>query len=243
MMESRMMNCDQAASMAPKRVCKQVCKQPCKQAWMPIKQVALAGALGLLAAAGLSPDVARAQDSSGDGTLFGSVLKGLGIGGENNIEYRERPPLVVPPTRNLPPPQPAGAARNPNWPVDPKSADVQQKKGNQVRDLDRLPVPQRPAVPSVAVTTPANPSASGPDGTPAPPSEPGLFGKLFSSTDMPANAVIPVPTRKNLTDPPLDYESPSTAQPYGEAAPAAPAKATPESALQAGQPAARPGGL
>jgi hypothetical protein len=228
MMESRMMICDQGAPEAPKQ-----------HVWRLIKQVALAGAL-MLATAGLTPNVARAQDSGGDGTLFGSMLKGLGIGGENNIEYRERPPLVVPATRDLPPPQPAGAARNPNWPVDPKAADAQPRKGSQVRDLDRLPVPQRPAVPSVALTTPA----TGPDGTPAPPpSEPGFFGKLFSSTDVPANAVIPVPTRKVLTEPPLDYESPSTAQPYGGAAPAAPAKTTPESALQIGQPAPRPGGL
>jgi hypothetical protein len=233
MMGSRMMKCDQAAPGAPEQ-----------QVWTPFKAIALAGALGLLAAAGLSPDVARAQESSGDGTLFGSVLKGLGIGGENNIEYRERPPLVVPATRDLPPPQPAGTARNPNWPVDPKSADLQQRKGSQVRDLDRLPVPQRPATPNVAIATPTNPSATGPDGTPAPPpSEPGFFGKLFSGSDVPANAVISVPTRKALTQPPLGYESPSTSQPYGEAPPAAPAKTTPESALQAGQPAPRPGGL
>jgi len=237
MVKSRMMTCDQVAPVASKQVGKPVCKAIS----IPIKQLALAGALGLLAAASLPPDVARAQDTSGDGTLLGSMLKGLGIGGENNIEYRERPPLVVPPTRDLPPPQPAGAARNPNWPVDPKTADV-PRKGNQVRDLDRLPVPQRPAVPAVAVATPTNPS---PDGTPAPspPPEPGFFGKLFSSTDVPPNAIIPVPTRKNLTEPPLDYESPSTAQAYGGAAPAAPAKTTPESALQAGQPASRPGGM
>lgn len=231
MMESRTMRCDQVAPTAPKR-----------QVWVPIKQVALAGALGLLAAAGLSPDAARAQDTSGDGTLFGSMLKGLGIGGENNIEYRDRPPLVVPATRDLPPPQPAGTARNPNWPVDPKTGDV-PRKGNQVRDLDRLPVPQRPAVPSVAIAGPANPSASGPDQTPAPPpSEPGFFGKLFSSSDVPANAVIPVPTRKALTEPPLDYQSPSTTQPYA-AGTATPEKTTPESALQAGQTAPRPGGM
>jgi hypothetical protein len=233
MMKSRMMKCDQAAPGAPKQ-----------HVWMPIKQVALAGAL-VLAAAGVSPNVARAEDS-GDGTLFGSVLKGLGIGGENNIEYHERPPLVVPATRDLPPPQPGGAARNPNWPVDPKSADLQQRKGSQVRDLDRLAVPQRPAAPSFAVGTPANPAATGPDTTaaaPPPPTEPSLFRRMFGSTEMPANAVIPVPTRKALTEPPLDYESPSTSQPYGEAPPAAPAKVTPESALQAGQPAARPGGM
>jgi hypothetical protein len=222
MMQSHVMQADRAA--------------PIKQV---TRQIALAGALGLIALTSLSAGAARAQDTSGDGGLVGSMLKTLGIGGDNNIEYRERPPLVVPPTRDLPQPQPAGTARNPNWPVDPKSADVQQKKGNQVRDLDRLPVPQRPAAPSVAVASP-NPAAGG---TSAPPSEPGLFGKLFSGSDMPANAVIPVPTRKSLTEPPLDYEAPSAAQAYGGATPAAPPKTTPESALQAGQPAPRPGGL
>lgn len=224
---------------APKPVPSEIWTQPIKQL---AKRIALAGTLGLIALAGLSPGVVRAEDnSSGDGGLFGSMLKSLGIGGENNIEYRERPPLVVPPTRDLPPPQATGAARNPNWPVDPKAADV-QKKGSQVRDLDRLPVPQRPAVPSVAVS---NPTASGSDKTAAtPPSEPGFFGKLFSGSDMPAGgAIIPVPTRKSLTEPPLDYESPSTTQQYGVVTPAAPEKTTPESALQAGQPASRPGGL
>jgi hypothetical protein len=206
----------------------------------PIKQILWAGALGLIALASLPPGSARAQES-GDGGLFGSIVKGLGLGGENNIEYRERPPLVVPPGRDLPPPQAPGTARSPNWPVEPKSAEV-QKKGTQVRDLDRLPVPQRPAAPSIAVT---NPPAPGSAAAPAPPpSEPGLFGKLFSSTEMPAGgAVVPVPTRKTLTEPPLDYEAPSTGQPYGSATPAAPPKATPESALQAGQTAPRPGGL
>jgi hypothetical protein len=230
---------------APKPVPSEIWTQPIKQL---AKRIALAGALGLIALAGLSPGVVRAEDnSSGDGGLFGSMLKSLGIGGENNIEYRERPPLVVPPTRDLPPPQATGAARNPNWPVDPKTVDV-QKKGSQVRDLDRLPVPQRPAVPSVAVATPPNPSASGATTGGTTPSQPaassgGFFDKLFSSSDMPANAVIPVPTRKSLTEPPLDYESPSTTQQYGVVTPAAPEKTTPESALQAGQPAPRPGGL
>jgi hypothetical protein len=229
MTKSRMMKSDWAASAV---------------LWTkPIKQIVWAGALGLIALASLPPGGARAQDSSGDGTLFGSVLKSLGLGGENNIEYHERPPLVVPPGRDLPPPQAPSAARNPNWPVEPKAA-VPTKKGTQVRDLDRLPVPQRPAVPSVAVTnTPNGPSGAA---TPAstPPSQPGLFDKLFSSSDMPATgAVIPVPTRKSLTEPPLDYEAPSVGQPYGGATPAAPAKTTPESALQAGQTAPRPGGL
>jgi hypothetical protein len=230
--------------MAKSRMMKSDWAAPATAWGKPIKQIVWAGALGLIALAGLPAGSARAQDTSGDSTLLGSIVKSLGLGGENNIEYRERPPLVVPQGRDLPPPQAPGTARSPNWPVDPKSADAQPKKGTQIRDLDRLATPQRPAVPSVAV--PGQPTAAGGAAAPAspPPSQPGLFDKLFSNNDMPATgAVIPVPTRKALTQPPLDYEAPSTAQPYGTATPAAPARTTPESALQAGQTAPRPGGL
>jgi hypothetical protein len=229
MMKSRMLKCDCAA---PGRT---------RQPWTkPIRQVALGGALGLVALAGIAPGVARAEDN-GDSGIFGSVLKSLGIGGENNIEYRERPPLVVPPTRDLPPPQTSAKARDPNWPVDPKSAGV-RKKGDQVRDLDKLPVPQRPVEPSVAGVGAPYPS---PDTTAAiPPSQPaasgGFFGNLFGSSSgaRPASSVA-VPTRKSLTEPPPDYESPSPSQPYGITPPAAPAKSTtPESALQTTQPGA-----
>jgi hypothetical protein len=186
----------------------------------PIRQLALGGALAL-ALATVAPGVARAADG-GDNTLFGSVLKGLGLGGENNIEYRERPPLVVPPTRDLPPPQTTATTRDPNWPVDPKAAG--RKKGDQIRDLDKLPVPERAAAPTGPETTATLP--------PSQPASGGFFGNLFSSSERPAaSPIAPAPARKSLTQPPLDYEARAPSQPYGTATPAAPAKTTPESAL------------
>jgi hypothetical protein len=186
----------------------------------PIRQLALGGALAL-ALATVAPGVARAGDG-GDNTLFGSVLKGLGLGGENNIEYRERPPLVVPPTRDLPPPQTTATTRDPNWPVDPKAAG--RKKGDQIRDLDKLPVPERAAAPTAPETTATLP--------PSQPASGGFFGNLFSSSERTAaSPIAPAPARKSLTQPPLDYEARAPGQPYGTATPAAPAKTTPESAL------------
>jgi hypothetical protein len=192
----------------------------------PISKLALGGALALLAMASIAPGVARAQ--SNESGIFGSMLKTLGIGGENNIEYHERPPLVVPPTRELPPPQPA----------DAKTA-AQPKKGTTVRDLDKLAVPQRPVEPSLAGAGAPAPSGGSPETTAAiPQAQPapsgGFFSKLFSSSgsDKPATPVAPVPARKSLTEPPLGYESPAPSQPYGVAPPAAPAKTTPEGALQ-----------
>jgi hypothetical protein len=186
----------------------------------PIRTIALGGALAL-GAATLAAGVARAEEG-GDNTLFGSVLKGLGLGGENNIEYRERPPLVVPPTRDLPPPQSTATARDPNWPADPKAAG--RKKGDQIRDLDRLPVPERAAAPTAPDTTATLP--------PSQPASGGFFGNLFSSSERPpATPIAPAPARKSLIQPPIDYEAPAPSQPYGTATPAAPAKTTPESAL------------
>jgi hypothetical protein len=236
MMESRLTNSDRAALALSRQVWrKQVRRQQ-------FRQVAVAGALGLFALAGIAPGAARAEES-GDNTIFGSVLKSLGIGGENNIEYRERPPLVVPPNRNLPPPQTARGVQDPNWPVDPKAADP-RKKGDQVRNIDKLPVPQRPVEPGAAGAGAPNPSA---DTTGAiPPSQPaasgGFFSNLFGSGTRQA-APASAPMRKSLTEPPPDYESPSPAQPYGTAPSAAPAKSTtPESALQTTQPGPQPGG-
>jgi hypothetical protein len=141
MMKPRMMKCDCARQIRTNPVWT-------NQIWTKhISRMALAGALGLSALAGLAPQAARAQDT--DKGLFGTMLKSLGIGGENQIEYRERPPLVVPPTRDLPPPQTSAAARDPNWPIDPKSGQP-QKRGDQIRDLDKLAVPQRPVEPGVA---------------------------------------------------------------------------------------------
>jgi hypothetical protein len=233
MMESRMMQ-DLLARKT------QIRKTRTRRVWKQhARLAALSGALGLIVLAGLAGGVAQAQDSPDSG-LWGSMLKTLGIGGENNIEYRERPPLVVPPTRDLPPPQTTARARDPNWPVDPKSGDP-QKKGAQVRDLDRLPVPQRAPTPSVAITPSGDTTAALPPSQPA--SSGGFFGNLFSSSDRPAGPVLATtPTRKALTQPPLDYESPAPSQPAGVAPPpAAGTPATPESALQTQPGQARPG--
>jgi hypothetical protein len=176
---------------------------------------------------GMVPSLAHAQ--SAESTLWGSLMKGLGIGGENDIEYRERPPLVVPQTRDLPPPQPAGSARNnPNWPTDPKAAAT--KKGAQVHELDKIPV-------EVGAAPARDPSLP-------PPAQPAksdsLFGSLFNKGSK-ENVTPPTPTRKSLLDPPLDFQAPSPSQPYGEETKSAPAKpATGESAL-ASTPGTPPG--
>src|SRR6516165_12758137 len=70
------------------------------------------------------------DDDLPDVKFFKSLLRGFGLrnGQEAGIEYKERPPLVVPPSRDLPVPAAAEgslAASNPAWPVDP---DEQRRK-------------------------------------------------------------------------------------------------------------------
>jgi hypothetical protein len=76
-----------------------------------------------------------------DTKLMRQFLKDLGLRRDGEgIDYRERAPLVVPPSRNLPPPQSeASVTANPAWPKDP---DVQQR--NVAATKKRLPTALRP---------------------------------------------------------------------------------------------------
>lgn len=58
-----------------------------------------------------------------EGILFKNLVEGV-IGGRpgDDIEYRQRPPLVVPPGSALPRPQEPASARNAAWPNDPDVA-------------------------------------------------------------------------------------------------------------------------
>ena len=80
--------------------------------------LAAASLLGLSFATGSS---ARAADD-GYANVFSSVLGAVGVISTDktpDIEYRERPPLVLPPNDALPKPVASGAARTAAWPQDP----------------------------------------------------------------------------------------------------------------------------
>ena len=75
--------------------------------------------LGTLLIIAGSAGTALAADDDGEGfydqRLLRSFLRGLGLqnGREGAIEYKERPPLVVPPSRDLPPPETTGSIAQP----------------------------------------------------------------------------------------------------------------------------------
>ena len=65
-----------------------------------------------------------------EGMLFQNLMKGTGLFGSDNndIEYKQRAPLVVPPGSTLPKPQEPGATRTAAWPDDP---DVARRKADR----------------------------------------------------------------------------------------------------------------
>jgi hypothetical protein len=196
--------------------------------------------LCLVIASGIS--VAYAEDDEDDllpdQKLIRSILRGLGLrnGQEAGIEYKERPPLVVPPTRDLPPPQTIGsvAQRNPAWPVDPDEKRRQaEKKANAERkrfvleDELRQLSPQelnavKPGPPGPGGRAPPSVDVPGPALTP---DELGFknsmwadmlgLGKFFGKGEDEVTRFTREPPRLSLTDPPAGYRTPSPAEPYG----------------------------
>jgi len=205
----------------------------------------------LLASA--SPARAGEDDTSIETRIMRSVLEGIGLrkDGEAPINYEERAPLVIPPSRALPPPERSDAviANNPAWPKDPdiaraKAEAAQEEKENnyettaeKVRhDSGRLsPADMTPGQKPRAVRRTA--SAGSAQGTTSDysekmsPSQLGfkdsLFGMMFSKPkDENVAHFTSEPPRTALTDPPVGYQTPSPAQPYGAGKGAPPPKPT-----------------
>ena len=157
----------------------------------------LRAALGAALAAllvGLDAPAARAgDDSAANESTWNKVMEKLGLKrppGADAINYMERPPLVVPPNRDLPPPSAAGPPPVPDWPTNaPSHKRAQVKPG---------------IVPDTAVQTPNPQNIGKPWYDPL-----GLFHHEEYGT------FAGEPVRQNLTDPPAGYRIPSPNEPYG----------------------------
>jgi hypothetical protein len=203
-------------------------------------RAALCAAFGIvLVLAGGTAVFAGDDDDDGDlpDTKFiKGLLRGIGLrnGQEAGIEYKERPPLVVPPSRDLPPPVAAGslAVTNPAWPADPdekkraaaRKAKAERKPFDPYKAADAL----RPSELAAGRTNnPGVKSGDGPDHSPEmTPSQLGYTGGLWSSItglgktfsgekDVETATFVHEPPRNYLTDPPRGYRTPSASQPYG----------------------------
>jgi hypothetical protein len=211
---------------------------------MRFRSIAWATCLGLAVAAAVAPGGVRAQGDDEDKTsiwnldkrIFDGFAKGLGLqrGDTPGIDYRERSPLVVPPSRNLPPPETEGASRNAAWPVDPDAKRRVERSGSK-KKLDSRgfdenyqgralsPSELNPAGSRGRTASDSKPAGNGDvDGKPALPSELGYSGGLwgwssfgFGGQKDEQGTFTKEPPRNSLTVPPTGYQTPSAQQPYG----------------------------
>jgi hypothetical protein len=147
----------------------------------------------LLLAFNVTAASAQTAGSDSDG-VWNRLMRSVGVRSAPDpnaeINYTERAPLVVPPTRDLPPPsdQPVQAA---DWPKGTAKTIKHTRSKNEV-------------VPSTAVQTPNPPFQKKPWYNPA-----GWFSKEEYAS------FGGEPVRQTLTEPPAGYRVPSPDQPYG----------------------------
>jgi hypothetical protein len=182
-----------------------------------------------LGCAGTAPIMAQDEGPTQLQRMLGNFGL-LAIPGDTpDIEYRERPPLVVPPSTELPLPQSPTdiTAAVPDWPADPEIARQREQKR-----YDQLPIDQRrgdfhtgrgltPAEirrGTIARTGTRTPNTkvgeeitAGREMQAAPK---GLFGMFKYEAEKPV-AFAGEPPRTRLTEPPPGYQTPSPNAPYG----------------------------
>jgi hypothetical protein len=202
-------------------------------------RAALCAAFGVVLVIAGGTAVLAAEDEDDelpDAKFVRGLLRGLGLrnGQEAGIDYKERPPLVVPPSRDLPPPATAGSltATNPAWPADPdeKRRNAERKAKAERKPYDPIKSGESLRPNELAVGRTDKPSvktSQGPDHSPEmTPSELGFtgsmwngllgLGKSFSADkDVETANFAREPPRNTLTEPPVGYRTPSPAQPYG----------------------------
>jgi len=210
-----------------------------------LRRAAAAAAVALAVALAWSAGSARAEDANDDENvpldtkLFRQFMKDLGLSrsGDGLIEYRERAPLVVPPTRELPPPRDeADVSKTPAWPKDPDvarrkqdlAAEKAKLKGNlsveeQMRalrpdELDKPGAGEKKSADAKGASKSAEDTSR-----PLMPSDLGtktekIFGSIWSSFTPAKPESAPFtgePPREAMTAPPSGYQTPSPNYPYG----------------------------
>jgi hypothetical protein len=207
------------------------------EGWM---RAALAGVVAITMALAAGPAFAADDDDDDtwDTKVFRNFLLGLGLqrDGGAGIDYHERSPLVVPPSRELPPPQSAATVTNdPAWPKDRDVAkrkttkkkqaipteedDMRQLRPDELRGAARgRPTGEAPGVQG-ARPEQATPSQLGHTGF--------SLGSMFSR-DGKQVQFTGEPPRTNLTEPPPGLRTPSSKYPYGTKGVLEPDKGAPE---------------
>src|SRR5215510_445434 len=211
-----------------------------------LRRAAAAAAVALALALAWSAGCARAEDADDDenvpldSKIFRQFMKDLGLKREGDamIDYRERAPLVVPPSRDLPPPRDEAevAAKTQAWPKDPdvnrrkqEAAAVKARlKGNvTVEEQMRALRPDELDKPGAGDKKSADSKAPGVSveeaSRPMMPSDLGtktekILGSIWSTFTPAKPEAAPFtgePPREAMTAPPSGYQTPSPNYPYG----------------------------
>jgi len=202
---------------------------------------ALSLSLVLAAAVLAAPSPVRAAEDEAplDSRILRGLLESIGLQKEEKIiNYQERAPLVIPPSKALPMPERGDAvANNPAWPKDPdvlraKEEAARERTSNLRTTDEQLKIDARPLRPDeltpgpkprakVARTTQRAGSSSeySDTGQKLTPSQlgytGGLFGTMFGGRSDETAKFTGEPPRTSLTEPPPGYQTPSPDQPYG----------------------------
>jgi hypothetical protein len=187
-------------------------------------------AIALIIGGGAGNARADDDDEAFDTKLLKRFLRGFGLrdGTEPQIHYRERSPLVVPPSRDLPPPEAVTVPNNPAWPVDydeqkRKAREIERRNANKPlpteRESARVLRPDELERGKIATMPESKPMLHEREsGRPLPPSALGSKGliDLFRGSDSEEKGTfISEPPRTMLVQPPAGYRTPSPDQPYG----------------------------
>lgn len=197
-------------------------------------------ALACVLVAGVAGRAAHAaEDDEDDGLTFEqrmlqNFMRGIGLRNgteDSGINYRERSPLVIPPGRDLPPPQKEDIAKqDPAW---PKDADIQRRRAEIKKRKDAVTVDPdeqaRRLTPAemergrVAAGTRTDGSFdSDSAGRRLTSKELNNKGNIFQTLSIFAGKekeetgqFTGEPPRASLIEPPVGYQTPSPDQPYG----------------------------
>ena len=206
-----------------------------------VLRAAMTGGLAAILIVAASGGHAIAADGDDDDELpdakfFRSIMTGLGLkkdGAQSGFEYRERSPLVVPPTRDLPPPASDSAQGNAAWPLDQdakrRKEAASKRKQEKIFDWSDLGRQLGPEEMRKAAATPKDEalrkrSAETPEAyqQQMKPDQLGYKGGLWDfnnffrgNNEGEVGKFDSEPPRASLTDPPAGYRTPSSAQPYG----------------------------
>ena len=188
-----------------------------------VRNGAVATGLGAMALAGFCGPVLAQEEA--DEPFEQKVMRAILGNARGDIDYRERSPLVIPPARDLPPPEAgaSAAAANPAWPKDADAAK-NTRSGGRMMDPEQSARPLSPAEikRGTVARSRDKPVVSPSDNESARALRPeeyeqrGKGKSLFSlfGAKPAAEAFVEEPTRTRMTQPPSGYQTPSATQPY-----------------------------